>query len=157
MNLTQRNASYLGTALPYISSSSTTSKTITSGLTASINASVIITVNTCELTASYRGQNIEADSCSSGQAIFILNEIPTGNSVLSLFQAVCQSNERFAFNLILIFSVLAVVSTTIIFVYKKGGLPQINAKILIIGFLLVTIGVVFVVQIANDSASFCPA
>lgn len=85
MNLTQEDASYLGTDLPYFSSSSSTTKTITSTLSDSVTATVIVNAD-CDVigTATYQGNPVTEEDCTNDQATFILTDIPTGDSILLL-------------------------------------------------------------------------
>lgn len=70
---------------PLSISGSTTSKTITSQLSQAITATVVVNVD-CEVigTARYRGDAVTEEDCTNDQATFILTDIPTGESILSL-------------------------------------------------------------------------
>lgn len=85
LNLTTPNQYYLGTALPYFSSSTSTSKTITSTLSQSVNATVIVNGD-CNVVGNvvYQGETITPDSCTNNQLTFTLNDIPSGASLLTL-------------------------------------------------------------------------
>lgn len=84
MNLTNRNMT--GFNAPYISSSSSTSKTITSQLSQGINATVVVDVDYCPIDGTYDGSPVSSNSCNGNQATFLLEDIPAGVSVLSLSQ-----------------------------------------------------------------------
>ena len=81
VNMTNRNMTGIP---PYISSSTSTTKTITSTLSQSVNATVIVNVAKCPIGASYQSVNYNYDSCSGGIVIYSLNNIPNGNSNLVL-------------------------------------------------------------------------
>ena len=70
---------------PLSLSGTSTSKTITSSLSQSINATVIVNAE-CESVgnAVYQGIPITPQSCSNDKMTFILTEIPAGNSLLTL-------------------------------------------------------------------------
>ena len=82
MNITNRNMT--GFNAPYISASSSTSKTITSQLSQAINATVVVYTATCTFTATYNGNAVNAQSCINEVATFNLNNIPSGSSLLTL-------------------------------------------------------------------------
>ena len=69
---------------PYISASTSTSKTITSTLSQGVNASVILIVAKCPISATYQSISYTYDSCSGGQVTYSLKDIPNGNSIITL-------------------------------------------------------------------------
>lgn len=154
MNIT--NEDMTGFNAPYISSTSSTSKTITSQLSQAINATVVVNVNQCSFKATYEGSNIQEDSCADGQATFTLTDIPTGESFLELsyLDLNCSSNTGASIAIILIFSALAIVAITFIIVMKfKEG--ELDVKILIIVFIALIVGLVLFTQIAQLTGSVC--
>jgi hypothetical protein len=86
MNLTQTSATYLGTALPYFSSSNDTQKTITSGLSTSVNGVIAVnsTIACGSLVPSYQGTNITYNTCSGSVSTYNLTSIPNGASIFYL-------------------------------------------------------------------------
>lgn len=80
MNLTNRNMTGIP---PYISASSSTSKTITSQLSQAITATVVVNVDGCPIDGTYQGSPVSSDSCNGSQATFLLT-IPSGASTLIL-------------------------------------------------------------------------
>lgn len=68
---------------PLSISGTSTSKTITSQLSQGINATVVVDVPKCNFNQiTYDGNPISPESCANGQAIFLLNNIPSGSSLL---------------------------------------------------------------------------
>lgn len=61
-----------------------TSKTITSTLSQGVNASVILIVAKCPISATYQSISYTYDSCSGGQVTYSLKDIPNGNSIITL-------------------------------------------------------------------------
>lgn len=159
MNLTQRNASYFGTDLPYFSSSTSTSKTITSSLSQSITATVIVNAEACPINAVYQGNAVSSSSCVDGDtALFILSDVPNGNSILALNEYSDQVSDNLCVTLFnsygefgryipTIFAVLALLVTfgiiaLLIFAVKEGmidvsSLDMDNSKEVMLGIFVI--------------------
>lgn len=69
---------------PLSISGTSTSKTITSTLNQGVNASVILIVAKCPISATYQSISYTYDSCSGGQVTYSLKDIPNGNSIITL-------------------------------------------------------------------------
>lgn len=137
-------------------SGTSTSKTITSQLSQSVNASVIVNVGSCSFTANYNGNGVNEDSCSDNIATFTLTNIPAGASQLTLsyLDINCSSNTGASIIIILVFSALAIVALTFIIVLKfKEG--ELDVKLLIIVFIAIIVGLVLFTQVAQLTGGVC--
>lgn len=157
MNIT--NEDMTGFNAPYISSSSTTSKTITSQLSQAINATVVVNVEDCPINAVYQGNAVTSTSCVDGDtAVFTLTNIPNGESILTLNTYSGQVSDELCVNLIssygefgryipTIFTVLAILVTMLIvglliFAVKEGiidmsSFSMENSKEIMIGIFII--------------------
>lgn len=141
---------------PLSISGSSTSKTITSQLSQAINATVVVDVQQCSFSATYKGNGINEDSCSNNVATFTLTDIPAGASELALqyLDINCSSNTGASVVIILIFSALAIVALTFIIVMKfREG--ELDVKLLIVVFIAIIVGLVLFTQIAQLTGSVC--
>lgn len=141
---------------PLSISGSSTSKTITSSLTQSINATVVVNVGSCSFDATYNGNGVQEQSCGGGIATFTLTDIPAGTSQLTLvyLDIDCSTNTSASIIIILAFSALAIVALSLILVarFKEG---ELDIKTLIIVFIEIIVGLVLFTQIAQLTGSVC--
>ena len=146
----------ISNTIPISVSGSSTSKTISSGLSQSVNATVIVNVAQCSFSATYQGNLVNEDSCSDNVATFTLNEIPGGSSVLSFtyLDIACSSNTSASIIIILVFCALAIVALTFILIVKfREG--EFDVKILIIVFIAIVVGLVLFTQVAQLTGGVC--
>lgn len=174
MNLTQEDASYFGTDLPYFSSSTSTSKTITSSLTQSIDATVVVNVADCEFAedfSTYQGNHVTPSSCSGGIGTYILT-IPSGSSLLliggssQIEQGVCSTllnlhtltAGKMAL-LFLAFTFMIVLGAVSWIFYLTGDKADagsgVNPYMMIIVFIAMLIGAILVGISALITTSLC--
>lgn len=141
---------------PLSISGSSTSKTITSSLTQSITATVVVNVAQCSFSAEYESNGVEEISCSDNVATFNLEDIPTGVSELTLsyLDINCSTNTGASIIIILVFSALSIVALTFIIVVKfREG--EFDVKLLIIVFIAIIVGLVLFTQVAQLTGSVC--
>lgn len=141
---------------PLSISGTSTSKTITSSLSDSITATVVVNVAQCSFSATYQGNGVNEDSCSDNVATFTLTDIPAGASELALqyLDINCSSNTGASIIIILVFCALAIVSLTFIIVVKfREG--ELDVKLLIIVFIAIIVGLVLFTQVAQITGGVC--
>ncbi len=156
MNLTNRNMT--GFNAPYISASSSTSKTITSQLSQAVNATVVVSVSQCEFDAEYNNIGVEPISCAGGVATFVLTDIPAGTSTLLLVAVVenCDALTSGSVTIILVFSALAVLSLSLVLVWKwREG--DLDIKTLLVVFIAVMVSLGLFVAVAQNLSGVCSA
>lgn len=157
MNITNRNMT--GFNAPYISASSSTSKTITSQLSQAITATVVVNVDDCtDDEWQYKGQDINYESCGGGVATFSLEDIPAGTSTLELVYVDinCSTNTGASVTIILVFSALAVLSLGLILVVKwREGDLDVGVLIMVFVGIIVSLGLF--IAVAQNLGGVCSA
>ena len=135
-------------------SGSSTSKTITSSLTQSITATVIVNVDNCLFNARYEGQPIENNNCNGNTATFILTDIPAGEStlLLSSVDINCSANVSAGSTIILVFTALAIMGIALFLVVKRD---ELTIQILLVAFISIMVGIALFIQIAQNLGGAC--
>ena len=168
-NLTEANASYNGTALPYISSSTTTQKTIVSTLADNITADVVLDLgsDTTELRyliVTYPNSTVETFENTwtrSGNLITINLDIQSGDTDIELTTAECTTWERIMYPILLMLIAVLVLIGCIFFL--KGDLDynnmeewkNLSIRNLIISIIFIILALAFITTYADTFAVRC--
>ena len=139
---------------PLSISGSSTSKTITSSLTDSITATVVVNVAQCSFSATYEGDGVNEDSCIDNIATFTLTDIPAQESELQLsyLDINCDANTSAGSVIILIFTALAIMSISLFLVIKRD---ELTIQILLVAFITIMVGIALFIQIAQNLGGVC--
>jgi hypothetical protein len=163
MNLTITNKNFTGLDLPYFSSSSSTSKTISSNLTGGVNVQIIMNVDSCDNLGNIYytpsgGQRVRYRSgdftCSNNIVTFSSLAVNPSSNVFEIDYS-CSSYTLISYKLIMILASLVIVMVYAFWVYNKG-LDGFELKDLIIGAAILFIVITFWMAAGQNLGNSCP-
>jgi len=164
-NITEQNKSYTGSDMPYISSSSDDSKTVTSGLDSSLLSKIFISVKDCDeigTISTSNSQNYYAPSTCSGNFLILssLNISANSDTVITInynlqSSEICSGFFDAGNSFISLVIVLIIVSVAgyIIYILMTGDDGGVDVTNMAIAILIAFIAIVIGMRIINTIGS----